>query len=57
MARQFATGKEVVVIRNGWFSYRWSVAVLHSLPVGKWGWKGRYRKKSVGDPADQGLDS
>ena len=24
VARQFATGQPVVVIRNGWFSYRWS---------------------------------
>ncbi|MEC7490207.1 MAG: aminotransferase class V-fold PLP-dependent enzyme [Pseudomonadota bacterium] len=24
VARQFATGKKCVVIRNGWFSYRWS---------------------------------
>ncbi len=24
VARQFATGKKVMVIRNGWFSYRWS---------------------------------
>ncbi|MDO8420163.1 MAG: aminotransferase class V-fold PLP-dependent enzyme [Rubrivivax sp.] len=24
VARQFATGKHVLVIRNGWFSYRWS---------------------------------
>ena len=24
VARQFATGKSVLVIRNGWFSYRWS---------------------------------
>ncbi|HZN48803.1 MAG TPA: aminotransferase class V-fold PLP-dependent enzyme [Ramlibacter sp.] len=24
VARQFAGGKEVLVIRNGWFSYRWS---------------------------------
>jgi aspartate aminotransferase-like enzyme len=24
VARQFATGKDVLVIRNGWFSYRWS---------------------------------
>ena len=24
VARQFATGKNVLVIRNGWFSYRWS---------------------------------
>jgi aspartate aminotransferase-like enzyme len=24
VARQFATGKNVMVIRNGWFSYRWT---------------------------------
>lgn len=24
IARQFATGKSVLVIRNGWFSYRWT---------------------------------
>ena len=24
VARQFATGKDALVIRNGWFSYRWS---------------------------------
>ncbi len=24
VARQFATGKKTLVIRNGWFSYRWS---------------------------------
>ena len=24
VARQFATGKRCLVIRNGWFSYRWS---------------------------------
>ena len=24
VARQFATGQHVMVIRNGWFSYRWS---------------------------------
>ena len=24
VARQFATGRKVLVIRNGWFSYRWS---------------------------------
>jgi aspartate aminotransferase-like enzyme len=24
VARQFATGEKVMVIRNGWFSYRWS---------------------------------
>lgn len=46
VARQFATGKKVLVIRNGWFSYRWSqilemgsiagkVAVLKARPVSK----------------------
>ncbi len=24
VARQFAGGKDVLVIRNGWFSYRWT---------------------------------
>ncbi|HEX5805290.1 MAG TPA: aminotransferase class V-fold PLP-dependent enzyme [Macromonas sp.] len=24
VARQFATGKKVLIIRNGWFSYRWT---------------------------------
>jgi aspartate aminotransferase-like enzyme len=24
VARQFATGKRCLVVRNGWFSYRWS---------------------------------
>ena len=24
VARQFATGQKVLVIRNGWFSYRWT---------------------------------
>ncbi|HSH91484.1 MAG TPA: alanine--glyoxylate aminotransferase family protein, partial [Ramlibacter sp.] len=24
VARQFAAGKDVIVIRNGWFSYRWT---------------------------------
>lgn len=24
VARQFATGKKVLILRNGWFSYRWS---------------------------------
>jgi len=24
VARQFATGKKVMVLRNGWFSYRWT---------------------------------
>ncbi|MFM7507529.1 MAG: aminotransferase class V-fold PLP-dependent enzyme [Rubrivivax sp.] len=45
VARQFATGRQVMVIRNGWFSYRWTqilemggIAAGHSVlkarPVG-----------------------
>jgi aspartate aminotransferase-like enzyme len=45
VARQFATGKKVLVVRNGWFSYRWSqifdagsipsaTTVLKARPVG-----------------------
>lgn len=44
VARQFATGRKVLVIRNGWFSYRWTqifeqgaipaeVTVLKARPV------------------------
>ena len=33
VARQFATGKKVLVIRNGWFSYRWSqIFDMGSIP-------------------------
>ena len=46
VARQFATGKKVLVIRNGWFSYRWTQifemgaipaesVVLKARPVGE----------------------
>jgi len=32
-ARQFATGKKVLVIRNGWFSYRWTqIFDMGSIP-------------------------
>jgi aspartate aminotransferase-like enzyme len=34
VARQFATGKKVLVIRNGWFSYRWSqIAEMGAIPA------------------------
>jgi aspartate aminotransferase-like enzyme len=34
VARQFATGKNVLVIRNGWFSYRWSqIFEMGSIPA------------------------
>ena len=34
VARQFATGKHVLVIRNGWFSYRWTqIFDMGSIPA------------------------
>lgn len=34
IARQFATGKNCLVIRNGWFSYRWSqIFEMGSIPA------------------------
>src|SRR5690606_38703236 len=33
VARQFATGRHCMVIRNGWFSYRWSqIFEMGSIP-------------------------
>lgn len=34
VARQFATGKKCLVIRNGWFSYRWSqIFEMSNIPA------------------------
>jgi len=34
VARQFAAGKDVLVIRNGWFSYRWTqIFEMGSIPA------------------------
>ena len=34
VARQFATGKKCLVIRNGWFSYRWTqILDMGSIPA------------------------
>ncbi len=34
VARQFATGQHVMVIRNGWFSYRWTqIFEMGSIPA------------------------
>jgi aspartate aminotransferase-like enzyme len=34
VARQFATGKPVLVLRNGWFSYRWTqIFDMGSIPA------------------------
>ena len=36
VARQFATGKRCLVIRNGWFSYRWSqIFEMGDIPGGE----------------------
>jgi aspartate aminotransferase-like enzyme len=35
VARQFATGKDVMVLRNGWFSFRWTqIFEMGSIPAG-----------------------
>src|SRR6185437_8434240 len=35
VARQFATNKRCLVIRNGWFSYRWSqIFDMGKIPAG-----------------------
>jgi aspartate aminotransferase-like enzyme len=35
VARQFATGKKVLVLRNGWFSYRWTqIFEMGHIPSG-----------------------
>ncbi|MCC6380312.1 MAG: alanine--glyoxylate aminotransferase family protein [Burkholderiales bacterium] len=34
VARQFATGRKVLVVRNGWFSYRWTqIFEMGSIPA------------------------
>lgn len=36
VARQFATGQKVVVVRNGWFSFRWSqILQMGSIATGE----------------------
>jgi Serine-pyruvate aminotransferase/archaeal aspartate aminotransferase len=34
VARQFANGQKVLIVRNGWFSYRWT----QIFEVGNFGW-------------------
>ncbi len=48
VARQFATGKKALVIRNGWFSYRWTqIFEMGSIPSSEIVLKARRT-----DPAD-----
>ena len=55
VARQFATGRTCLVIRNGWFSYRWSQIFdmrPHSRRVdGAEGAPGRRRRQAPFAPA------
>ena len=51
VARQFATGKHVMVLRNGWFSYRWSqIFDMGSIPVSHTVLKARQAVKGVQQP-------
>jgi len=51
VARQFATGKKVLVIRNGWFSYRWTqIFDLGHIPAESTVLKARKTAPGAQDP-------
>ena len=51
VARQFAAGKHVLVIRNGWFSYRWTqIFDMGSIPVSSTVLKARQTSKGAQAP-------
>ena len=51
VARQFAAGKHVMVIRNGWFSYRWSqIFDMGSIPASHTVIKARQASKGAQEP-------
>jgi aspartate aminotransferase-like enzyme len=51
VARQFATGKKVLVIRNGWFSYRWTqIFEMGNLPASATVLKARRRGSDKQSP-------
>ncbi len=51
VARQFAAGKHVMVIRNGWFSYRWSqIFDMGSIPASHTVLKARQTNKGAQEP-------
>ena len=51
VARQFAAGKHVMVIRNGWFSYRWSqIFDMGSIPASHTVLKARQINKGAQEP-------
>ena len=48
VARQFATGKHVVVLRNGWFSYRWTqIFDMGNIPASSTVLKARQTSKGA----------
>ncbi len=51
VARQFAAGKHVMVIRNGWFSYRWTqIFDMGNIPVSHTVMKARQATKGAQEP-------
>jgi len=51
VARQFATGKKTLVIRNGWFSYRWTqIFDMGGIPAESTVLKARKRGAGKQDP-------
>ncbi len=50
-ARQFAAGKHVMVIRNGWFSYRWTqIFDMGNIPASHTVLKARQASKGAQEP-------
>ena len=51
VARQFAAGKHVMVIRNGWFSYRWTqIFDMGNIPASHTVLKARQASKGAQEP-------
>jgi len=51
VARQFATGRKVLVIRNGWFSYRWTqIFETGGIPAGETVMKARRAGNAIDAP-------
>src|SRR6187397_843329 len=51
VARQFGTGRKCLVIRNGWFSYRWSqIFEMGSIPAASTVLKARQQGTGVTAP-------
>jgi aspartate aminotransferase-like enzyme len=51
VARQFAAGKPVLVIRNGWFSYRWTqIFEMGAIPAAQTVLKARRQGAGAQDP-------